>query len=69
MLQDVLVSMEPRQAEIWLKKCIDSGLWVPGAGDAPAGETSEEGTEPTDTCNKELSPPSQDRNTPGRRAF
>jgi len=42
MLQDVLVSMEPRQAEIWLKKCIDSGLWVPGANDA-TGEPSEEG--------------------------
>merc|ERR1712113_324391 len=70
MLQDVLVSMEPRQAEMWLKKCIDSGLWVPGANDTAAGEGSEEGgatveERTTESCNKELSPPSsQDTSTP-----
>merc|ERR1712113_9085 len=68
MLQDVLVSMEPRQAEMWLKKCIDSGLWVPGANDSGAGEGSEEGVATveegtTESCNKELSPPSQDNST------
>ena len=25
--------MKPDEAQIWLKKCIDSGLWVPGPSD------------------------------------
>ena len=28
-LQDVLASMEPVEAKKWMKKCVDSGLWVP----------------------------------------
>lgn len=40
MLQEVLTAMDPEEAQVWLKKCIDSGLWVPGPSgdgdDAPA---------------------------------
>ena len=51
MLQDVLVSMEPKEAEMWLKKCIDSGLWVPGPTDGAAeGGTSGEPAAP-ESCN------------------
>ena len=25
--------MKPDEAQVWLKKCIDSGLWVPGPSD------------------------------------
>jgi len=32
-LQEVLTTMKPDEAQIWLKKCIDSGLWVPGPSD------------------------------------
>jgi hypothetical protein len=33
MLQEVLTAMKPDEAQVWLKKCIDSGLWVPGPSD------------------------------------
>ena len=33
MLQEVLTAMKPEEAQVWLKKCIDSGLWVPGPSD------------------------------------
>ena len=36
MLQDVLGRMPEEEARGYLKKCIDSGLWVPNAQDAQA---------------------------------
>lgn len=32
-LQDVLTAMPPDEAQVILRKCIDSGLWVPGPND------------------------------------
>ena len=52
--------MPPDEAQVWLKKCIDSGLWVPGPSDeeAPAQEepTEEESLyqelpQDTEKCN------------------
>ncbi|KAF1741247.1 hypothetical protein MXB_2372, partial [Myxobolus squamalis] len=34
LLKTIMTSMEPSQAEYHLKRCIDSGLWVPNANDA-----------------------------------
>ena len=34
MLQKVLTSMSPEDAQYHFKRCIDSGLWVPNAKDA-----------------------------------
>ena len=43
MLQEVLGRMPEEEARGYLKKCIDSGLWIPNAQDAQAqakgGET------------------------------
>ena len=40
-LQAVLSAMPPAEAKLWLNKCIDSGLWVPGGnGDAEDEEES-----------------------------
>ena len=36
MLQDVLGRMPEEEARGYLKKCIDSGLWVPSAQDVQA---------------------------------
>lgn len=36
MLQDVLGRMPVEEARAYLKKCVDSGLWVPNAQDAQA---------------------------------
>lgn len=41
MLQEVLGKMPEAEAREWLKKCVDSGLWLPNAEDAK----KEEGTE------------------------
>lgn len=39
-LQDCLAKMPIAEAEVYLQKCIDSGLWVPG----PTGSAEEEAT-------------------------
>lgn len=36
MLQEVLGRMPEEEARGYLKKCIDSGLWIPNAQDAQA---------------------------------
>ena len=38
MLEKVLTSMPKEEAELHLKRCIDSGLWVPNAKDQEAKE-------------------------------
>jgi len=37
-LQDVLGAMPADEAKMWLKKCVDSGLWCPGGGGEDEGE-------------------------------
>ena len=49
MLQEVLTGLPPDEAQLWLKKCIDSGLWVPGPND---DETPSEGTAENTTPDK-----------------
>jgi len=44
MLQDTLTSMPEEEAKYHLKRCIDSGLWVPDAN-AAAKEAEENGDE------------------------
>jgi len=43
MLQDAVTKMPKEEAEYHIKRCIDSGLWVPGgadkAGDDEADDT------------------------------
>lgn len=43
MLQQVLGKMPEEEARGYLKKCIDSGLWIPNAQDAQANAEAEEG--------------------------
>ena len=45
MLQDVLTAMPEDEAKYHLKRCIDSGLWVPDAkkAEADASKAEEEG--------------------------
>lgn len=38
MLQEVLGKMPEAEAREWLKKCVDSGLWIPNAEDAKEKE-------------------------------
>ncbi len=47
MLQQVLLAMDRDEAEKQLKRCIDSGLWVPNAKDAEEeqGEAQQGATE------------------------
>ena len=32
-LSEALSSMDPKDAKMWMKKCVDSGLWVAGPND------------------------------------
>lgn len=43
MLQQVLGKMPEEEARGYLKKCVDSGLWIPNAEDAQANAEAEEG--------------------------
>lgn len=43
MLQQVLGKMPEEEARGYLKKCVDSGLWIPNAQDAQANADAEEG--------------------------
>jgi len=38
MLQDAVTKMPKEEAEYHIKRCIDSGLWVPGGGDKAEDE-------------------------------
>uniref|UniRef100_A0A8C6L1H0 Hsp90 co-chaperone Cdc37 n=2 Tax=Nothobranchius furzeri TaxID=105023 RepID=A0A8C6L1H0_NOTFU len=44
MLQDVISKMDPTEAKLHMKRCIDSGLWVPNAKEAAGVEKEEEAT-------------------------
>ncbi|XP_020788911.1 hsp90 co-chaperone Cdc37 [Boleophthalmus pectinirostris] len=44
MLQDVISKMDPTEAKIHMKRCIDSGLWVPNAKTDEGEEKEEEAT-------------------------
>ncbi|KAM6904895.1 hsp90 co-chaperone Cdc37 [Xenentodon cancila] len=44
MLQDVISKMDPTEAKIHMKKCIDSGLWVPNSKTDDGDEKEEEAT-------------------------
>ena len=47
MLQKILGEMPDDEARYYLKRCVDSGLWIPNAKDAPEAKAEEktEGTE------------------------
>jgi cell division cycle protein 37 len=51
LLQDTLMAMPKEEAEYHLKRCIDSGLWVPNAKDAEANRAE---TIPEDAASGEL---------------
>ncbi len=42
-LQAVLGAMPTDEAKMWMKKCVDSGLWCPGGGNDAEGEGEGEG--------------------------
>ncbi len=42
MLKKVLLTMDPKDAEYYMKRCVDSGMWVPGAGDDVSSENGED---------------------------
>ena len=45
MLQKIMSELPQEEASYHLKRCVDSGLWIPNAKDAPeakAGEETEE---------------------------
>lgn len=41
MLQETIAKMPTEEAMYHMKRCIDSGLWVPEAGEAPPIEKTE----------------------------
>lgn len=43
MLQDVVMKMPKEEAEYHIKRCIDSGLWVPNAADAEKADEEGDG--------------------------
>lgn len=45
MLQKMIGDMEPSEAEHHMKRCVDSGLWVPGGGTTGEG-AGEQGAGP-----------------------
>jgi len=44
MLQDAVTKIPKEEAEYHIKRCIDSGLWVPGAGDKGDDDTEDDAT-------------------------
>ncbi|XP_072513742.1 hsp90 co-chaperone Cdc37 [Salminus brasiliensis] len=46
MLQDVISKMDPTEAKVHMKRCIDSGLWVPNSRMDDDGEKEEKEDEP-----------------------
>ena len=51
MLQEVIVKMPKEEAEYHMKRCVDSGLWVPGGGeDAAAAEDKKEATKDAESA-------------------
>ncbi|XP_039966827.1 hsp90 co-chaperone Cdc37 [Bactrocera tryoni] len=50
LLQKTITEMPVEEAKYHMKRCVDSGLWVPNAGDAEIGETEEKDS---DSVNKE----------------
>lgn len=53
MLQDVLGRMPEEEARGYLKKCIDSGLWIPNAQDAQAQAEGQGETGPQEETDEE----------------
>lgn len=60
MLQKVIGELDPEEAKIHMKRCIDSGLWVPGGADKDEPENENEETyesvdtdQSTDTTEKQ----------------
>jgi len=56
MLQDAVSALPKEEAAYHIKRCVDSGLWVPGGGNNEAGgggkdeEATAEGEAPGDEC-------------------
>lgn len=46
-LQEVILKMSKEDAEYHMKRCVDSGLWVPNAKDAEGEAGTEEKEEET----------------------
>jgi len=44
MLQDAISKMDPTEAKVHMKRCIESGLWVPNSRDGIGGDRDEDGT-------------------------
>ena len=44
-LRAVIASMEPREASMWMKKCVDSGLWNPGGAGEDGDDDGDEEAE------------------------
>ena len=40
MLQDLVAKMDKKEAEYHIRRCVDSGLWVPNAADNPTASAS-----------------------------
>lgn len=53
MLQEVLGRMPEEEARGYLKKCIDSGLWIPNAQDAQAQAKGGDSTSQEETSDEE----------------
>ena len=45
MLQEAVTKLPKEEAEYHIKRCIDSGLWIPNAKDSETAEQDEEGEE------------------------
>lgn len=48
MLQDAITKLPKEEAEYHIKRCVDSGLWVPDAKDAEKSTGWDDGTDDKD---------------------
>uniref|UniRef100_A0A0A9YDS2 Hsp90 co-chaperone Cdc37 n=1 Tax=Lygus hesperus TaxID=30085 RepID=A0A0A9YDS2_LYGHE len=56
MLQEVIANMPQDEAAFHMKRCVDSGLWLPDGGKKDSAEGGDPGEEPTETDDKSDKP-------------
>ena len=52
LLQELIVKMPKEDAEYHMKRCVDSGLWVPGGGEGNDAQEEGEGAKKEDDAAK-----------------
>ena len=60
MLQKAVLELPKEDAEYHIKRCIDSGLWVPGGAEGEGGGEGEEGETEEGETNKDSKQPEEE---------